>query len=194
MDLDLIVRRMGWERNKRTLGAPARVDEISLKKARDLHAAGKYEEALAFLSGIKSCGEDSRCLRVAGLCHLGLNHAQEAIQIFSLSRELSRIELAWDEMNLCVALLTAKHFEEAIDAARRAVDLAPNEVGAHINMIAALQRAKDHAGLERYLIELRENFPDMIEDPLFKDRLERDPDFIGVKQRLEPSSTQKGGL
>jgi tetratricopeptide (TPR) repeat protein len=189
--IELIIRKMGWERNKKTLTVPPRVDEASLKQARDLHAEGKYEAALDFLSEIRECVDDARCLRMAGLCHLGLGHMDEAIELFTLSRETSRTELARDEMNLCMALLSAERFTEAIGAAQRAVELAPSEIGPHINLVSALRRADDSDELERYISNLHENFPEVIQSPLFQDRLKRDPDFMGVAARLEKLNSQK---
>lgn len=183
--LELTMRRMGWERNKKTLSVPPRVDDDSLERARNLHLEGKYEEALIFLSGIKNCVEDARCLRIAGLSHLGLGHVDEAVDLFSLSRETTRVELARDEVNLCMALLTGSRFIEAIAAAKRAVELAPTEVGPHINLVSALRRANDEVALENYIRTLSDEFPDVVSSPLFRERLDKDPDFVGLKHRLQ---------
>src|ERR1700752_3248452 len=190
-DLEFTIRRMGWERNKKNLPVPARVDEASLGQARELQITGKYEAALEFLSQVKECVEDPRCLRLVGLCHLGLGKLDEAIELFVLSRECSRSELARDEVNLCMALLSAKRFTEAIAAAERAVDLAPSDVGPHINMVSALRRANEDLQLDSYLRELRENFPEIVQSPVFQERLRHDPDFIGIASRLEKLGTPK---
>jgi tetratricopeptide (TPR) repeat protein len=116
---------------------------------------------------------------------LGLDHADEAVELFSISREASRVELAREEINLGTALIAAKRFAEAEAAARRAIELAPNEVGPHIVMIAALHRENYEAGLERFLREPHAEYPDIIASPLFQERLERDPDFIGVADHLK---------
>src|SRR5438477_6184 len=83
-----------------------------------------------------------------------------------------------DDVNLCMALLSAKRFTEAIAAAERAVDLAPSDVGPHINMVSALSRANEDLQLDTYLDQLRENSPEIIQSPVFQERLKHDPDFI----------------
>lgn len=64
MSIEHTIRKMGWDRNKRTQGVPPRVDEASLKKARELHSAGEYEAALQLLENIKESPNDARAVRV----------------------------------------------------------------------------------------------------------------------------------
>jgi tetratricopeptide (TPR) repeat protein len=185
MSIEFTIRKMGWERNKRTQGVPPRVDETSLKKARELHSAGNYEAALDFLEGIPECPDDARAVRVAGLCCLGLDRVDDAIHLFLLARELSQAELSWDEINLSVGLLVAKRFDEALATAKRAVTLAPFEPGGHVNIIATLQRSGDKTSLKAYLEELIHEYPEVITSAFFQDRLLRDPDFMGVRETLD---------
>ncbi|MHC2295403.1 tetratricopeptide repeat protein [Bradyrhizobium barranii] len=185
MSIEHTIRKMGWDRNKRTQGVPPRVDEASLKKARELHSAGEYEAALQLLENIKECPNDARAVRVAGLCCLGLDRVDDAIQLFLLARELSQLELSWDEINLSVGLLVAKRFDEALATAKRAVALAPLEPGGHVNVIATLARSGDTPGRDAYLEKLIEEYPEVIASAFFKDRLSRDPDFMGVREILD---------
>jgi tetratricopeptide (TPR) repeat protein len=191
MPLDVIFRRMGWDRNKKTLSVPPRVSEDVLERARAHHAAGYYEKGLEQLSGLQACADDPRCLRIIGLCYLGLQKTEEAIEVFSLAREMSRTELARDEANLCAALLTARRFAEARAAAQRAVDLAPSEALPHVNMIGVLQRSNANEELEQYLATLKRDFPDVIRTPYFQERMDRDPDLVGVSEYLKDGSEER---
>jgi tetratricopeptide (TPR) repeat protein len=191
MDATTTIRRLGWDRNKRTLAAPARVDESTLQKARKWHADGQYEDALHFLEGVPSCADDPRCLRIVGLCQLGLGHSQEATELFMLARELNRTELARDELNLCMALIGENRLLDAKAAAMRAVELAPNEPWTHVNLIVALKRLNNQEELELSIRDLRENYPDVIDSAIFRERLDKDPDFIGVADLLESLNTER---
>jgi len=193
MPLDAIFRRMGWDRNKKTVPVPPRVSDEVLERARADHAAGYYEKGIEQLRGLDACADDPRCLRVIGLCYLGLQRTEEAIDVFLLARELSRTELARDEANLCAALLTARRFADARAAAQRAVDLAPSEPLSHVNMIGVLQRSKAKEELEQYLIALRRDFPDVIKTPYFQERMDRDPDLVGVSEYLKGGCTAAEG-
>ena len=190
MDFTSTIRRLGWERSRRTTSVPQRVDEAKLQQAREWHAAGKYELALEFLRQIPECAEDPRCLRIAGLCNLGIGDARAAADVFFLARELSRIELARDEWNLCAALLSQNRLAEAEAAARRSVELAPDEPWSHVNLIATLRRLKEQEKLQEALVTLREKYPDIIRSPLFQERLDKDPDVIGVAELLSRPETK----
>ena len=107
-----------------------------------------------------------------------------------LSRELNRIELARDELNLCMALLSQDRLSEAEAAARRAVELAPGEPSGHVNLIAALRRLNNQDKLEQALLSLREQHPDIIKSALFQERLAKDPDFLGVSKILQRLETK----
>jgi tetratricopeptide (TPR) repeat protein len=185
MSIEHTIRKMGWDRNKRTQGVPPRVDKASLKKVRELHSAGEYEAALQFLQNIKESPNDARAVRVAGLCYLGLDRVDDAIQLFLLARELSQLELSWDEINLSVGLLVARRFDEALATAKRAIALAPLEPGGHVNVIATLARSGDTAERNAYLEKLIEEYPEVIASAFFQDRLSRDPDFMGVREILD---------
>ena len=83
-------------------------------------------------------------------------------------------------------------YEEAWEAAERARQFAPESIMPWTPRIAILNRKGNRAELDRAISELLTERPNVLDDPVFRDHVENDVDFIGVKEiALELKSAAK---
>jgi tetratricopeptide (TPR) repeat protein len=189
MDLRREIRKLRWQTGRRTLPPAKVVSEEHLLQAQDLHRKGYYEEALDRLHAIPRRDADPRCVRLMGLCRLGLREFDESVALFTRAREMNTEACDWpevasDEANLTAAFLATHRNAEALETAHRAVKIDPDWVGTHINLIAALNRVQDSDKLDEVLLDIATNRPGILVDEEFRERICNDSDFLGIGERI----------
>ena len=182
VDPTRIVRRIGWQANKRSLKPSDRPASEELEGVQRLHADGAYEEALSRIESLPGWRNEPRAWRLRGLCNLGLRQFSEAVEAFDSGQTILRLEIAKDDVNKATTLLAAGDLEAALDLAERALLVVPDHPAWHVCKFSILARFQDTDTLKSLIKEVLQRYPKIIDDTVFVERLSNDPDMMRVRQ------------
>jgi tetratricopeptide (TPR) repeat protein len=195
--LEAGIRKNTWEASKRAQRSGL-IGPGLAEKALKHHIAGRYDDAVAIISSISPRERSAAAWRVLGHAELGRGNFQNAIAAHLSSAELNRASdaaVADDQVNIASVYIAMERYEEAWEAAELAKRLAPpGSMMPWTPRISILNRQGKRAELYRELADLLAERPDVLEDAVFRDHIDNDFDFIGVKEIVaEIKGQQKAG-
>ena len=122
--------------------------------ALDCWRDGKYTTAVKFSDyAIQIDPKYARAWAYKGMAYKELGKREEALEALERAVAIDRLDYPWSHINIAMLLVELKRYEEAINAALRALEVLPNDAWAH----AMLGQA--HLGLgekEKALVSLRQ--------------------------------------
>ena len=198
MDYDALqakMRRVNWQATRRTVDdGLKRLPTDQLEAIRRLHREGRYEEALRKVETLsevdrENMDHDSHALVAVALALYGLREDAKAEEL------LQKAALRTDEMqakiqtNLANVYNMQGRFDLAMDAARRARELAPHLCATHLMVVAILEGrrvSRDDHDLQEALSEVKHALPQWRarEVAIFKDHILNDVDYSAVRAEL----------
>jgi tetratricopeptide (TPR) repeat protein len=181
------MRKLKWEASKRAQRSGL-IKSGPIERALELHIAGRYEEAVGTIHSIPESERPSAAWRVLGHAELGRGKFQKAIEAHRKAMELNegdRSAQADDHVNLAAVFIGMNHYDDAWQAAERAKDLAPGSIMPWTPRIAILNRQGRREELRNAISELLSEHPNVLSHSVFRDHIENDVDFIGIKQLID---------
>lgn len=130
-------------------GAPVMAQEAAWQSSYQLEAAGKYSDALTAIDYVPANGPDAelKLLRRGWLYYLP-GKFDESIREYRLAIERNSRSID-ARLGLTLPLLAAKRWREAEQAARAALDLAPNHYTALVRLAVAQEGLQDWQGMAK---------------------------------------------
>lgn len=192
--LEKVQRKIKWESNLRAQRSP---DSISVELEESLKAqiAGDYEDSIKRIHSLDNWKAQASAWRLIGHAELGLGNAAKALVAHQTARELNEGKTkasAEDEVNIASAQAAMGNYSEALQSAKRALQLAPRMFAPWLTMIGVLNRQKNNDELDQLLEYLLKNVKDFKQNPILIDHLENDVDFIGIKNKLVEIENKRG--
>jgi tetratricopeptide (TPR) repeat protein len=185
--LEADVRKFRWEASKRARRT-GRIKAPQVKRALNLHVAGRYEDAIAVIESIPVSDRSAEAWRVLGHAEHGRGNFDMAVEAHRNSRRLhsdNASAAAEDEENLAAVFSSMRKYDAAWQATERAFRLSPHSLMAWIAKISILNRQQRRDELRTLLCELLAEKPDVLENSRFIDHLRNDTDFIGVNSLVQ---------
>ncbi len=139
--------------------APAMAQEAAWQSSYQLEAAGKYSDAVAAIDYVPVNGPDAelKLLRRGWLFYLP-GKFDESIREYRLAIERNSRSVD-ARLGLTLPLLAAKRWREAEQAARAALDLAPNHYTAQVRLAVAQEGLQDWQALTKTATSLVSSYP-----------------------------------
>ncbi|MBR1296643.1 hypothetical protein [Bradyrhizobium sp. AUGA SZCCT0042] len=202
MDLQRLVRAQHWRLNKRSSPNTPEVEASLLSTARSMQLNGAYQECIDLLEKASHCREDPRALRLLGLCYHGLaQYAADPLiqtELYEASRKahendrsIRLVEVAKTDVNLAALYLTQHRYRDALTAAYRARSVAPNLPTSHVAVLSVHARYSSDDELRNCIKGLLDDYAWVLEDDVFKQHLENDPDLTKVASLIRTMRNEK---
>lgn len=130
-------------------GTPVWAQEAAWQSSYQLEAAGKYSDAVAAIDYVPVNGPDAelRLLRRGWLYYLP-GKFDESIREYRLAIERNSRSVD-GRLGVTLPLLAAKRWREAEQAARAALDIAPNNYTALVRLAVAQEGSQDWQGMAK---------------------------------------------